>query len=69
MTCEASRISASSCASLIARQPAETGVPLVIVIVGAAFDTPSLNTNRTVSSMPRTPELMPRSLSPWPMRW
>ena len=68
MTCAASRISAISCALLIMRHPAVTGVALAIFACDAALRMPSANTNRTVSSIPSLPVAMPRSFNPCAMR-
>ena len=64
VTSFASCIRASSCSPLIPRHPAVTGVPLVRERAGASFATPSLKTNRTVSSIPRRPVPNPRARSP-----
>src|SRR5581483_9039088 len=64
VTLLASCISASSCALLIWRHPAVTGVALASRTDGAALPTPSAKTYFVVSSMPSTPLLTPRSRKP-----
>ena len=61
MISQARRISAISCASLIIRQPAVTGVPFTSCIAGAALPISSANVNGIISSMPIFPVVTPRS--------